>query len=166
MNDANQTEHQFLALSSALEKETRRVARWFISCFVFAIAVSVLVAATKSFVFLAVALFAWFFAWNRWKLRRLLRSYLPSPNENQDAWVENTVSGLQNPPAWYRYSDYIAAFAFLAAFLLITIEVTSNSGIGMRSLYALCWVLSIATVAVKVRNITHHGDRRAALPHR
>ena len=59
MDDANQTKEQVIALSNALEKESRRVARWAIISLMFAVAVCVLVAATKSVVFLVVALFAW-----------------------------------------------------------------------------------------------------------
>src|SRR5438270_7056921 len=136
MDDANQTKEQVIALSNALEKESRRVARWAIISLMFAVAVCVLVAATKSVVFLVVALFAWFFAWNRWKLRRFLAAYLPAPSENQRAWIQNAAEGLRHPPAWYRLSEYIAAVTFLAIFLLITIEVTLTSGTWMRVLYA------------------------------
>lgn len=152
MDDANQTNEQAIVLSNALESESRRVARWAIVCLIFAVAVSVLVIATKSVVFLVVALFAWFFAWNRWKLRRLLTAHLPPPSENQDAWIQNAANELQNPPAWYKFSEYIAAITFLAMFLLITIQVTLTSGTWMRVLYGACWVFIAAVVVARVRN--------------
>src|SRR6266705_1368818 len=68
MDDVSPTNQQVITLGNALEKESQRVSHWPITCFIFAIAVSVLVAVTESFVFLSVALFAWFLAWNRWLL--------------------------------------------------------------------------------------------------
>src|SRR6266496_4067871 len=128
MDDVSPTNQQVITLGNALEKESQRVSHWPITCFIFAIAVSVLVAVTESFVFLSVALFAWFLAWNRWMLRRFLRSFLPAPKQNESSWLEDATQALQHPPAWYRYSEGIAALTFFAAFVLITIEVTSSSG--------------------------------------
>lgn len=156
MDDPNPTKQQVIALSHALASESQRVSRWAITCFLFAIAVSALVAATKSGVFLGVALFAWFFAWNRWKLSRFLLSFLPAPNEDEESWVNHVVTALHNSPTWYRYSERTAALFFLASFALITVEVTSTSGFLMRLLllYAVCWLVLISSIVVWARN-TH-----------
>lgn len=140
MDGANQTQPQFVALSSALRTELMRVRRWAIACLVFAIAVSGLVFATRSIAFLVVAAFAWFFAWNRWKLQRLLAASLPTPNEDQDTWLEMTKLAISNAPSWHRISENFAAVAFLAVFALITIEVVPTSGKWMRLLYGAAWL--------------------------
>ena len=119
MDDVSPTNPQVIALGNALQKESQRVSNWLITCFTFAIGVSVRVAVTKSFV-LGVALFAWFFVWNRWKLRRFLRSFLPAPTENLGLWMQHAIQALQHAPAWYRYSEGIAALTFFAAYVLIT----------------------------------------------
>jgi len=152
MDEANQIGQQVLSLSNALDSEAKRVWRWAIYCLLFAIAVSALTVAAKSLVFLLVAMFAWFFAWNRWKLARLLRSYLPPPSQDQQAWMESAIKRLENPPAWCRYSEYGAGVTFLLLFALITIEVTATSGIWMRVLYGVCWLLSLAAIVIRVRN--------------
>jgi hypothetical protein len=158
----NQTQKQVVELSKAVEQEAHRVARWAIYCLIFALAASALVAATKSLVFLVAALFAWFFAWNRCMLWRFLISCLPPPNENQDAWLEKTVEAPRNPPSWYRFSEQLAAVTFLIGFGIITIVVTSSSGMWMRLLYAVCWLL-IAILVVLAR-IANRRQRRTNSP--
>jgi len=150
MENLNQAQQQVIELNKALEQEAHRVAGWAVCCLIFALAASALVAATKSLVFLVVALFAWFFAWNRRRLWRFLIACLPPPNENQDAWLEKTVERLRNPPSWYRFSEDVAAVTFLMGFGLITIVVASTSGMWMRLLYAACWLL-IAILLVTAR---------------
>lgn len=152
MDEARQTGQLAVSLSNALDKEAKRVVRWAISCLMFATAVSTLTVATKSLVFFPVAIFAWFFAWNRWKFARLLYSHLPSPDQDQYAWMESVIRSLQNPPAWYGYSEYLAALTFLMLFGLITIEVTATSGIWIRVLYAVCWLLSLAVIVIRLRD--------------
>jgi Flp pilus assembly protein TadB len=166
MDDVSPTNQQIVALRNALEKESQRVSRWLIACVIFAVAVSVLVVVTKSLVFVIVALFSWFFVWNRWMLRRFLRSFVPPPNEHESScWVERAMEALQHAPAWYRYSEGIAALIFFAAFVLITIEVTSSSGVWMRLLYVVCWVLLGIRVVMTVRNARHRQRQRTTLPH-
>lgn len=99
MEEPNITPDQIIAMIDALKKECRRVGRWLAICIVLAVWVSVAVAVTRSFAFLAVALFAWFFVWNRWKLRRLLQSFLSARGEDQGEWVRNVAHQLENPPA-------------------------------------------------------------------
>jgi hypothetical protein len=159
MDNVNQTQQQVVELIKALEREAHRVARWAVTCLIFALATSALVAATKSLFFRVVALFAWFFAWNRWRLWRFLIACLPPPNENQDGWLEKTVEGLMNPPSWYRLSEHVAAVTFLIGFGTITVVVTSTSGTWIRLLYALCW-LSIAIVFV-IDRIAHRRQKQA-----
>ncbi len=149
MDDVNQT-NQVIALTDALKGEIRRVARWTIACFIFAVAVSVLVVVTKSVIFFVVALFAWFFAWNRWRLRHYLAAFLPPQQDKQGGWIESVVHGLQTPPPWYRFSEYIAAVTFIALFLLITIVVVATTGTGMRILFAACWLLLVTRLVVGV----------------
>jgi len=146
-------EHQPTLLANALQKQCSRVARWMVVSFLLAIAASILAAATKSIAFLAVALFAWFFAWNRWKLRRFLVAFLPPPAENAHLWCEKATKALQNPPAWYRYSEYIALVTFFAIAAAETIVVASTSGTWMRLLYVACWAVSLAVVLARVRNV-------------
>src|SRR5262245_7745073 len=141
MDNVNQTQQYVVDLSKALSQEARRVARWAICCLIFALAVSALAAATQSLVFLVVALFAWFFSWNRWRLWRFLVASLPPPSENQNAWLGRTLEGLLNAPSWYRFSENFAAVTFLICFGIITFIVTSTSGAWMRLLYAMCWLL-------------------------
>jgi hypothetical protein len=99
-----------------------------------------------------VALFAWFFVWNRWKLRRFLRAFLPAPKENEGLWAQHAIQALQHPPVWYRYSEGIAALTFFALYMLLTVEITSSSGIWMRVLCGICWVLLGIIVVAKARD--------------
>jgi hypothetical protein len=158
MASMNQTQQQVAELRKALEREAHRVGRWAIYCLIFALATSALAIATKSLVFIVVALFAWFFVWNRWRLWRFLVACFPPPSENQAAWLEKTVEGLLKPPSWYRLSEHIAAVTFLVCFGIITVVVMSTSGTWMRLLYGMCWLL-IGIVVVFGR-IVHRGQKR------
>lgn len=154
----NQTQQQVIELQKALEREAHRVARWAVYCLILALATSALAVATKSLVFIVVALFAWFFVWNRRRLWRFLLACLPRPDENQEAWLDKTIGGLLKPPSWYRFSEHVAAVTFLICFGIITIEVTSTSGTRMRLLYGMCWLL-IGIVVVAGR-IAHRVRKR------
>jgi hypothetical protein len=156
------TQQPVVELSNALEQEVHRVARWAICCLIFALGASALVIATRSLVFLVVAVFAWFFAWNRWRLWRFLIACPPPPTENQDAWFEKTLQRLLNPPSWYRLSEYVAAVTLLMLFGIITFVVTSTSGTWMRLLYGMCWLL-IGIVVVFGR-IAHQREKRKKCP--
>lgn len=161
MEEPNITPDQILAMSDALKKESKRVGRWLVLCIIFAVVVSALAAATRSFSFLAVALFAWFFVWNRWKLRGSLQSFLPAPSEGQGGWLRNAAHELGHPPRWYKYSEYVAALTFIVLFALITVEVTATSGIWVRILYAGCWIVLAASVFVRIRVARQKRRRRA-----
>lgn len=160
MEESNITPDHIIALSDALKKESKRVRRWLAICIVFAVGVSALVAVTRSFAFLAVALFAWFFVWNRWRLRAFLQSFLLAPSESQHEWLRNVAHQLENPPRWYKYSEYLAAVTFFALYALITVEVTARSGIWMRALYAVCWLVLAASVFLRIRAARQKRPRR------
>lgn len=150
---------QVIALADAVQTECRRVALWLVAALVLALAASLLAAATKSIVLVVVAAFAWFFAWNRWMLRRFLSAFLPPPTEKVEAWLEDATKGLQHPPAWYRCSEYIALLTFFLLAALVTIIVVSTSGIWMRLLYAALWAISVALIVLKVRNARHNRSQ-------
>jgi hypothetical protein len=152
MEAPNNIERQVMALSKALEKEARRVRRWLIVCFVFAVAISSLAIKSKDFVFLVVALFFWFFAWNRWKLWCFLRAFLPPPSENQEQWMHSAVGGLERSRFWYWVSEYIAVLTLLAAYVLITILNFSTGEKWMRVFIVACWSAAIAVLAWRLRN--------------
>ncbi len=147
-------------LTEALQTEHQRVKRWLIASIVLAVMASLAAVGTKSAAFIVVALFAYFFVWNRWKVCSLLRETLLRRDENDEAWITSATTRLEHPPHWSKISDYIAAVTFLAICAVTTFFVVLTSGVWMRLWIAICWFAAIAILIFRWRFARKSMDAR------
>jgi Flp pilus assembly protein TadB len=156
MEKATNIEQQITLLSRKLEVAKARFGRWLVVCCVLAVAASVIAVGTKSAAFFAVAGFAWFFVWNRWKARAYVSalSAIPVPSDDVERvrWVTAVNEAALHPPSWWDRSENFAGATFIALFALVTYFVVVISGLWMRVLYAVAWAGLVLYIVLRVKD--------------
>jgi ABC-type multidrug transport system permease subunit len=117
----------------------------------FAILTLVVAALAKSVMFVIVALFLWFLAWNRWMEYKRVKGWLsrPVPTNEQERviWARIFYSEMSHPPIWLKSSNWIAAVMAVVVVLAVSIEVVALSGPWTRLLYGLAYGIAGAAVS-------------------
>lgn len=155
MEKATNIEQQITLLSRELQIANARFGRWLLVCCVFAVGASAVAVGTKSVPFFVIAGLGWFFVWNRWKARALVSALSSRPVPSNDAervrWVTTVNDTVLHPPSWWNRSENFAGATLIALFALITYFVVGISGVWMRVLYAIAWVVLVLYIVLRVK---------------
>jgi hypothetical protein len=161
--ETGNTEDKVELVSSALESEKVRFARWLAVCAVFAVLATTLAMGTRSVFFSVVAALAWFFVWNRWKSWKLIRS-VPKPSLSDDAeqirWLHSVLNLIENPPQWWRMSELASAVILLGLYAVVTFFIVMTSGTWMKVLYGVSWATIVIVIPFRVSYIRKRQRRQ------